>query len=220
MKNKLALLIITVCCFSFGYSQKEVPIVLQKVIDAYFTDSTNASGFDYAERTMNINFKDIYAGVPIEVYGLDMNKLFTLSDSEPVDAFITPTGRWNIPIYARGHCIYWIIAYPKGDSSWYIGGSKCCESPEGWDKVRTSWPEKNGIHPIKVVVDSYEMLYFPQRGNHNLTLISGFSSDSLFTTDDYNVLKDSKKLLSHLKERRSSYLKSLEESKKSENKSQ
>jgi hypothetical protein len=198
MRKIFTMLILTVFCVGFGNAQK-VPEGLQKEISNYFKDSTVAQGFDYAQRTFQIKFSDIYAGVPIEIFTINMEKLANLNDTEAVDAFIMPVGRWDIPIYAKKHCIYFIMAYPRGDS-WYIGGSTCCESKDGWDKVRAAWPENKGVNPVKVELGPLQMMYFPQKNNHNLILMNGF--DTSFITKDFKVLKDSKILISHLKERK------------------
>lgn len=201
MKKIFTMLILTVCCIGFGNAQQKVPEGLQREISNYFKDSTVAQGFDYAQRTFQIKFSDIYAGVPIEIFTINMEKLANLNDTEAVGAFIIPTGRWNIPIYANGHCIYFVIAYPSGNS-WYIGGSTCCESKDGWDKVRATWPENKGVNPVQVELGPLKMLHFPQKDKHNLTLLNGFEDDTTFVTKDFKVLKDSKKLIAHLKERK------------------
>jgi hypothetical protein len=192
------MLILTVCCVGFGHAQQKVPEGLKKLMEDYVKDSTEAYGFTEFQRDLHINFSDIYLGVPIEIYNLNNEKLENLNDTMAVEEFIQPSGKWDMPIYAKKHCVYNVTVGCKANS-WIFISAECCARAKSWNMVRAAWPEKLEIQPIEIEYGIFKLLHFPQKDKHNLTFLPFYESDSTLATKDCKVLNDSRKIFAALK---------------------
>lgn len=189
MKKIFTLVLLMASCISYAFAQEMVPEGLQKVINDYFKNSTNARDLLFVKNTVQAKFSDIYAGEPVKVFLLDINKLEQLSDTATVEQFIKSINKWDIPVCAHGKCIYTITARCK-NNNWYI--SSVSSGEKTWNRMREVWPENEGTHIIKIDAYPYEFLHFPQKGKYNLT--------ELADTADFKVLDDSRKTIARLKQ--------------------
>jgi len=227
MLKQIQVLSIAFCCAASSSGQDGVPEGLYEALRNYLKERQasvkalmKSNGLD----TM-IEIAEIDAGVPVEWYRFRMGEegLDSINVDAPVMSLLEPKGCWEFSLKARGQYLIG-VTFCERDGGWRFGGAGGRKT--AWAEVREVYPESSGTHPIIVSYGHRKYLHFPQKCEHNLTMLC----DSTFrnsrkrewrelkdapgrteelreveqilqvTTDTYGVLVDSRKTLQYLKQ--------------------
>lgn len=175
---------------------------LSDLLKRYTEDSTIVYGFQESKGTYKIDklisFQDIRVGTPVELFFIDIKKLELLSDTEAVEKFIKPKKEWEVPIWVKDKCIYTIFVCDRGQYWELCGSSSCYPSPDGFDRLRETWPENGKMQPVFIQYGNYSMLHFLMLNKHNLLFPIGDLDSIKFPTDNSKP-SDSREVISGLK---------------------
>ena len=229
MKKRIQALIFALCCAASSFGQGgQVPPGLHEAMrkklegwGPHLKMLLKSNGLD-----TTIQVAEIDCGTPVQIYYFrnwdKPHHLDSISVDAPVMSIVEPSGHWEFSLRARGQYLIGVKFFDK-DGTWdwvSAGGTKTA-----WAEMRKVYPESSGVHPIIVYHAHRKYLHFPQKGEHNLTMLC----DSAFrnslkrelrdlkdapgraeelqetgqmlqaTTDTYSVLVDSRRTLQYLK---------------------
>lgn len=231
MPRQLYMLALVVCFVGSGFGEQKVPQGLYDAIHEYLQEDRSlvgnlrAKGFD-----TNITASEIDVGVPVQSYRFKFKKeegeysFNTMSLDAPVMSLVEPTGYWQFHLKARGQYLFGVVFCDKEGTWDYVGSGYGLSA---WAEFREVYPESTGIHPVVVGHARRIYVHVPQKGEHNLTLMSDSSYRAKYAqqlrelkstggrakdlrriegilstvSDTYGVLVDSRKVLQYLRDR-------------------
>ncbi len=204
--HNFLLLILVLYSISFSKLKLEIPPCIQNFVNNYVADSTGEGGFLYMKKVCwdyidhSITSNEIEADLPIKEYMFDYEKIDTCSDTLPVEELIKPTGRWILPVKARGIYIYQVFIRKTKDSCISIGNSTL-NYDLYWGDLRKKYPPSYGDNPILISDFTSQYLHFPKRGTRNLYFLDRKNFSGRSATHDLSSESDCKKYITSLKKR-------------------